>query len=37
MIPDATLAIISAVGIFVFGCIAFLLVDTWNGEEDDNE
>jgi len=35
MVPDATVAIIAAVGIFVGGCIAFLLVDTWNDEEDE--
>ena len=36
MIPDATLAIIAAVAVFVFGFIAFVIIDTWNGEEDDN-
>jgi len=36
MAPDATLAIIAAVAVFVFGCVAFYVSDTWNGEEDDN-
>jgi hypothetical protein len=33
--PDATVAIIAAVAVFVFGYIAFLLVDTWHDKEDD--
>jgi hypothetical protein len=32
--PDATLALIAAAAIFVVGLIAFLLVDTWEDDEE---
>jgi len=35
MVPDATVAIIAAVCIFVGGCILFYLSETWNDEEDE--
>ena len=31
--PDATFAVIAAAAIFVFGCIAFFIVDTWKDDE----
>ena len=30
MVPDATLAIIVAVAVFVFGCVVFYVSETWN-------
>jgi hypothetical protein len=36
-VPDATLAIIAAVAVGVFGWIMFYVSETWNDEEDDDE
>ena len=29
-VPDATLAIIAAVAVFVFGCVMFYISETWD-------
>lgn len=33
--PDATVAILAAVTLFVVGCIVFCVTETWNDEEDE--
>jgi len=30
MVPDATVAIIAAVAVLVFGCVVFYVSETWN-------
>ena len=35
MPPDATVAIIAAVAIFIFGCALFYVSDTWDDKEDE--
>jgi hypothetical protein len=35
--PDPMIAIGAALVIFVFGCVSFYLVETWNEEEDDDD
>jgi hypothetical protein len=35
--PDLMIAIYAALAVFVFGCVAFYLVENWNEVEDDDD